>query len=96
LRFARWLNTDAPGYIKSQVEASNDGKIWNIIWEHTGSSEISDSNWQIVEYDMSSIADGHSTVYVRWGYEVIDSHVYPYSGWNIDEIEIIGDRQGGL
>ena len=92
LRFARWLNTDAPGYVASRVEASNNGTDWNIIWQHTGSSDITDSDWQLVEYDMSSVADSQEAVYVRWGYEIIDSHAYPYSGWNIDEIRITGDR----
>ena len=78
--------------VNHQVEASNNGTDWNIIWQHTGSSDITDSDWQLVEDDMSSVANGQKTVYVRWCYEIIDSHAYPYSGWNIDEIRIIGDR----
>ncbi len=90
LKFARWLNTDTPAYIISKIEASNNGTDWDVIWEHTGSSDITDSSWQIVEYDISSTADNYETVYIRWSYEVLDSHVFPYSGWNIDDIQLWG------
>lgn len=43
-----------------------------------------------MDYDISAIADTHSTVYIRWGYEVIDERAYPYAGWNIDDIELCG------
>lgn len=92
LQFARWLNADAPGYVSSSVEVSNNGTDWTTIWQHTGSSDITDSDWQLIPYDISSVADNQPSVYIRWGYEVIDSHAYPYSGWNIDEVRLIGDR----
>ncbi|HEX4646845.1 MAG TPA: hypothetical protein VH598_14675, partial [Verrucomicrobiae bacterium] len=38
---------------------------------------------------MSAIADGQPSVYVRWGYQ-IGSGAFPYSGWNIDDIEFLG------
>lgn len=90
LRFARWLNTDLPGFVSSRVEASNDGANWYPVWEHTDESDIADSNWQIVEYDVSGTADNQPTVYFRWTYEVLDERAYPYSGWNIDDIELLG------
>ena len=91
LQFARWLNTDAPGYVTSKIEVSNNGIDWNTIWQHIGPSVITDSDWQIVEYNMSSVADYQKTVYVRWSYEIEDTHAFPYSGWNIDDIKILGD-----
>ena len=87
LRFARWLNTDEPGYVKNTIEVSNGG-LW--IWEHTDRSDITDDGWLIVEYDISSIADGQETVYIQWGYEILRGDAYPYSGWNIDDIELWG------
>ncbi len=44
---------------------------------------------------MSAVADGQPTVYIRWGHEVVDSDAWPYSGWNIDDVEIWGIVQSG-
>jgi hypothetical protein len=88
LRFARWLNTDEPDYVTSKIEVSNDGVNWHTLWENA--SAITDSNWQIVEYDASETADNKKTVYFRWSYEILDHRAYPYSGWNIDDIELLG------
>ena len=89
LRFARWLNTDEPGYVECTVEVSNGGP-WIAVWNHTGRTEIADDNWQIAEYDVSSIADGQNTVYIRWSYKILP-WAFPYSGWNIDDIELWGN-----
>ena len=85
LQFARWLNTDEPGYVESTIEVSNDGGSWAPAWEHTERSPITDGDWQIVQYDISETADNQPMVYIRWGYEILDE-AWPYSGWNIDEI----------
>ncbi len=89
LKFARWLNTDFPPYAYSKVEASNDGVTWHTVWEHSENRAIMDSTWQQIDYDISSIADNQSTVFVRWGYQ-IGSGAYAYSGWNIDDVELWG------
>lgn len=88
LRFARWLNTDEPDYVICRVEASNNGTNWNVLWENTAA--VTDSSWQVVEYDVSVIADNKATVYFRWSYEILDGRAYPYSGWNIDDVELLG------
>ncbi len=89
LKFARWLNTDESAYARSFVEASNNGTTWELVWEYNGRSALADNTWQTLEYDVSTVADGKETVYIRWGYEVLDS-AYPYSGWNIDDVELWG------
>jgi formylglycine-generating enzyme required for sulfatase activity len=90
LRFARWLNTDIQGYVQSKVEVSNDATNWTVLWENTAA--IVDGDWQILEYDVSETADNETTVYFRWSYEIPNTRAYPYSGWNIDDIEISGKR----
>ncbi len=90
--FARWLNTDAPTYVASKIEASNNGTSWSVIWEHTGTTSITDDSWQILEYNISSIADNQDTVYIRWSYQILDDRAYPYSGWNIDDIQLWGTQ----
>lgn len=90
IEFARWLNTDIPPYVVTKIEASNNGTNWSVIWEHTGTTAIADDDWQIVEYDISNVADNQDTVYIRWSYQILDDRAYPYSGWNIDDIQLWG------
>ena len=91
LNFARWLNTDFPPYASSKVEVSNNGTTWQTVWEHTGSRDITDDTWQQMDYDISSFADNQPTIYLRWSYEM-GGGAYPYSGWNIDDIQLWGIR----
>jgi hypothetical protein len=91
LRFARWLNTDEADYVDCRIEVSNDGTVWSDVWVHAlPRKEITDDRWVIKEYDISSVADNENTVYIRWGYEIFE-YAYPYSGWNIDDIELWGN-----
>lgn len=88
LSFWRWLNTDFQTFAYATVDASNNGTSWTRIWDN-GTTEIKDSAWTQYTYSISSVADGKSTVYIRWGYQVA-SGAWAYSGWNIDDIELSG------
>lgn len=90
LKFARWLNSDEPMYVECTIDISVDGIEWTGIWKYRTRESITDSSWQLLEYDISSSADGQETVYIRWGYEVVDC-AYSYSGWNIDDVELWGN-----
>jgi len=90
LKFARWLNTDESDYVASKIEVSQNSSDWHSVWEHTERPVITDSSWQILEYDISSTADNQETIYIRWSYEIFED-AYPYSGWNIDDIELWGN-----
>ena len=90
LKFARWLNSDDPNYVDATIEASNNGANWTTVWRHAAGSPITDSTWKRLEYDMSNVADNHATVYIRWSYEIIEDRAYPYSGWNIDDVQLWG------
>jgi hypothetical protein len=61
---------------------------WTTVWDHTGGS-FSDSSWTLQIFDISAIADGRSTVYIRWCMGPTDGSV-TYPGWNIDDVEIWG------
>ena len=37
------------------------------------------------------VADDQPAVYVRWGYRIANG-AYAYSGWNIDDVQLIGVR----
>ncbi len=67
------------------MRVSNNGSSWTTVWENT--SEVTDSSWSMVEYDISDVADGESTVYLRWTMGTTDSS-WTYSGWNIDDVQI--------
>lgn len=87
LKFQRYLNVEQPAYDHAYLRVSNDGSTWTTIWEN--GSEITDNAWQAVEYDISDIADGQPTVYIRWTMGTTDSS-WQYSGWNIDDVAIWG------
>jgi hypothetical protein len=87
VRFWRWLNVEPGICDHAYVSASIDGVNWTAVWENT--YEIIDDTWQHVEYDLSQVADGQPTVYLRWTMGSTDLHTV-YSGWNIDDIEILG------
>jgi subtilisin family serine protease len=94
LSFQRWLNADYQPWVVTSIELSTDGSHWNMIWENDINTPR-DDEWTQVEHDLSSIADGHAQVYVRWGHTVTSSDAYPQSGWNLDDIVIhaVPDRQ---
>ncbi|UCD75690.1 MAG: agmatine deiminase family protein [Phycisphaerales bacterium] len=88
LHFRRWLNSDYQPYVFATLEASADGSDWTMLWQN-GGSEITENSWSEQIHDLSAVADGQETVYVRWGYEV-GNGAYAYSGWNLDDVEIWG------
>jgi len=91
LGFRRWLGVESnDDYDEATIEVSNDGSNWTVIWRATDTGgAISDSSWQLQTFDISSIADNQSTVYVRWGMGPTDGGL-TYPGWNIDDVEIWG------
>ena len=90
MQFERWLNSDYPPYAYQTVDVSNNGTTWTNIYTNPSGQEVSGSSWQKMTYDISSVADNHSTVYIRWGYQIGSSGVFPSSGWNIDDVLVTG------
>ncbi|MFH0946935.1 MAG: trypsin-like peptidase domain-containing protein, partial [Planctomycetota bacterium] len=87
LSFWRWLNVETPSYDHAKLAVSNNGSTWTTLFENSG--EITDSSWSQQSYDISSVADGRSTVYLRWTMGVTDGS-WQYSGWNIDDVVLEG------
>ncbi|MBN1550400.1 carboxypeptidase regulatory-like domain-containing protein [bacterium] len=86
VHYMRWLGVESSSYDHAAFQVSNNGSTWQTIWSHSGSS-FTDPDWQPLTYDISSYADGHSTVYLRWVMGPTDYSV-TYCGWNLDDIEI--------
>ena len=87
LKFWRWLNVEVSDYDHASLSVSNDGSNWTTLWAN--GDEVTDSSWSQFEYDISAVADGEPTVYLRWTMGTTDGS-WQYSGWNIDDIEIWG------
>jgi hypothetical protein len=87
LRFYRWLNTDADGWMASTVDVY-DGTAWvNVFTNPSGEGNlVTDSAWTLVEYDVT--AQKNPAFQVRFGYEVTDAGVYSMSCWNVDDLMI--------
>ena len=67
------------------------GSSWNPVWENLDTVE--DSEWTNTSYDISAVADGQSTVYVRYEIGLSDT-AWEYCGWNIDDFMITGKLSG--
>ena len=94
LKFYRWLNVGSPidgppPRDHAYIEVSNDGSVWNTIWQNT--TAVTDSSWQLLQYDISAFADDRPSVYIRWGIGETNQKDH-YSGWNIDDVEVSGDE----
>jgi M6 family metalloprotease-like protein len=86
LSFWRWLGVEA--YDWAYVEVSNNGTNWTMVYLNPDENDVADTQWTKVEYDISSIADGKSTVYIRWG--LMSDESVTYCGWNIDDVVVSG------
>jgi hypothetical protein len=94
LSFMRWLNVEQPSYDHAYLRISTNGSTFTDVWEN--GSTIEDDSWTKVTYDVSSIVDGQSTVYLRWTMGTTDTS-WQYSGWNIDDLEMTSfDDSPGL
>ncbi len=87
LVFWRWLGVHKPSNDRATVEVSTNGTVWNTVWVNP--DIVSDSKWVRQSIDISSLADGQPTVYVRWGMGPTNASI-AYPGWNIDDIELEG------
>ncbi len=89
LSFQRWLGVEQPAYDHASVRVSADGVDWTTVWEND--AEIADGTWTEMDLDISAVADGESTVYLRWTMGPTDGG-WVFCGWNIDDVEILGVR----
>ncbi|OGV68503.1 MAG: hypothetical protein A2283_22190 [Lentisphaerae bacterium RIFOXYA12_FULL_48_11] len=91
LGFWRWLGVEQPEYDQAYIDVSSNGTAWVRVWSNQVT--ITDSSWIYQSCDVSSVADGCSTVYIRWGLGPTDES-WIYCGWNIDDVEILGVPSG--
>ncbi|MCB9849263.1 MAG: hypothetical protein H6817_01005 [Phycisphaerales bacterium] len=85
LDYYRWLGVEQAQYDHAKISVSTDGNNWTTIWQNTG--EVTDSSWFHHVIDISAIADGEPTVYLRWTMGTTDTG-WRYCGWNIDDVKL--------
>jgi len=85
LKFWKYLGVEKPTYDHAYVRVSNNGSSWTTIWEND--DYITDDAWNYQEFDISSVADGQATVYIRFTMGTTDGS-WQYCGWNIDDLEV--------
>jgi hypothetical protein len=96
LQFKRWLNTDWPPYVTQSIEVSSNGINWSTVWTNVAGVTLADSAWTNVSYNISALADARTNVMIRWGHRVGQTGAYAFSGWNIDDVEILGTQVRSL
>lgn len=93
LQFASWLNTDRAGLVRTTLEMSTDGEVWQTLWAYADQDHTLEADdWQVMQYDISPMADLQTQVYLRWGYQVMQDDAWAMSGWNIDDVKLIGAK----
>lgn len=90
LRFQSWLNCDYKPWCVAEAQISTDGSTWTTVFSNSASSQTMQSAWTRQEINISSLVDGRSNVQLRFGYET-ESGVYAYSGWNLDDVQILAN-----
>jgi hypothetical protein len=87
LRFWRRLGVEHMD--TASVAVSADGTSWVELWQNPTGVSLSDLTWLEQTFDISAVADGSATVYLRWQMGPTDDTV-TYPGWSIDDVEIWG------
>lgn len=96
LAFQRWLNSDYEPWVSALIEVSINGTQWTTVWRN-GFTFTAESSWKRQELDLSAIADRQPRVWVRWGHKVGRStEVWACSGWNLDDVQILGQLDRAL
>jgi bacillolysin len=83
--FQRWLGVEQPAFDKATIAVSTNGTTWTTVWENPVT--IEDVAWTPMDVNISAVASGHSTVYVRFAMGPTDGG-WVYCGWNIDDFRV--------
>jgi subtilisin-like proprotein convertase family protein len=85
LTFQRWLNVERSRYDQARVQAW-DGDSWDTLYQNPDST-MKNEAWVAVSLDLSEYA-GRDDLRIRWTLDTDES--VQYSGWNIDDVVIMG------
>lgn len=85
VEFWRWLGVEQPAFDHAYIRVSPNGSDWTTVWENE--VEIADFEWTLMDVDISKVAAGQSTVFVRFTMGTSDGG-WQYCGWNIDDLRV--------
>jgi hypothetical protein len=91
LKFKRQLGVESSSWDHAYVQIKSTTGSWTNVWQNTGS--VSDGSFTSLTYTISNYISGNSNLQVRFGIGRTDSSVQ-YSGWNIDDVEILPKATG--
>jgi hypothetical protein len=87
--FQRWLGVQNFNQDEAHIDISIDGGLtWINLWSHN--SGISETEWSLQEFNISTIADGQPDVRIRFTMGPTNQN-QGYCGWNIDEFIVRGN-----
>ena len=87
LELWRWLNSDYTRFMNNVVEVW-DGAAWQQVWQSGPAPNVEDAAWTNVSYDVSAYTNPN--MQIRIGHNVDSAGVYTCSGWNVDDLILIG------
>ncbi len=93
LSFQRWLGVESAYFDHATIQVSTNGTVWADVWNNPDDS-IRDTSWTNCVYSLPGV-DGQGVVYLRWLMGPTDDSVQ-YSGWNIDDIQILGTERDNM
>jgi len=92
LSFYRWLNSDAPPFMTSDIEVWN-GEQWVAVWTQPSDGfplfdapAAGGPGWNFNQFDLSSYRN--AAMRVRFGVKVEYPDAYVVGSWNIDDVRI--------
>jgi hypothetical protein len=85
LRFWRWLNIDYAPFMSARIEVFN-GSSWVLLWENGTQVPITDNAWIQQVLDLTPYKNAN--LRVRFGHANGVGGGFPFSGWNIDDVQI--------
>ena len=91
LKFQRQLGVESSTWDRAYVSVKNPSGSWVNVWQNSGT--VSDSSFISQTITISNYVTANSNLQVRFGIGRTDSSVQ-YSGWNVDDVEIIPKASG--
>lgn len=86
LRFQRHLSVEQRNSTSNPYDRAELLVNGTSVWINPLATDVIDSNWTLVDYDISAIADNNANVQVR--FEMESDGGVEFGGWTIDDLEI--------
>jgi hypothetical protein len=86
LAFKRWLGVERHNNMQWDIASVIVNA--DTVWRNPSGSNLIDTSWQDLAYDVSSIADGNPSVQIKFALKSDGSTVF--CGWNVDDVRLEG------